>query len=148
LLSFISTSSPSATLTGDNIILKVDNQNCFSLPFDCVIESIYVTLGSSITYTFPAGSITYPYVQLYSAESGSNTFSPLPQSIAFPSQGYSGAVPANTLQTAMATQPTTSLAAGTRILITGEMAINGGTASKQRSYYFYFTGGIGLRASN
>jgi hypothetical protein len=127
-----------------NIVLADSNQNCFSMPFDGIIESIYATVSSTVNYTFPTGITVYPYVQLYQAQDVSNTFTPMSMT-AFVTQGYSGYTPANTLRRAVTTQPTSVIPAGTRILITGAMTAIG-TGTLQRNDYFTFTGGIALRS--
>jgi hypothetical protein len=144
LISFVSNASPTITLANDgSITLDSTRQVCFSLPFDCVIENIYATVGLPATLTFPNGLTVRPYIQIYSAPSNSNTFTPLPLAAAFVTQGYSGQVAANTLRTAESSLQTTPLAAGTRILIVGAMQTEG-TAVLLQSYHFYLTGGISI----
>jgi hypothetical protein len=146
LLSFVNNATVTIIRANDGTIaLPTDEQLCFSLPFDCVIESIYATFGALAAFTLPSESAATPYVQLYSAPSDSNTFSPLAQTIAAPTQAYSGHIAINTLRTAAVTQQTAPLPAGTRILIVGALSISG--TPLQQSYYFYFTGGIGIRAT-
>jgi hypothetical protein len=117
------------------------------MPFNGVINSVYATFGVPVAYTFPSGITVYPYIQLYSAPAGANTFTPLSQTMTATTQGFSGATVANTLRTAGSTQTTGTLPAGTRILITGGMRVtSSGTATVARSDYFYFTGGVGIKA--
>jgi hypothetical protein len=125
-----------------SVALAPDSQYAFSLPFDAVLENLYITIGSAITFTFPAGITVYPFVQLFVANSDSNTFEPLVKLV--PSLGYDGSVSSNTTRTASLSQIGASLSAGTRILIGGQMQISG-SGSLSQQYYFYFTGGISLR---
>jgi hypothetical protein len=148
LMSFVSNASTSTVISPTGTItLPTASQVSFSLPFDCVIESISATIGAASDFVSLDGITVYPYVQLYSASNDSNVFTPLQQAVAFPSQGYSGDIPANTLRYATTTQPTTILPAGTRILIVGKLLTTStGTESMQLNHPCYFSGGIGIRA--
>jgi hypothetical protein len=123
-----------------------DSLTTFTLPFDAVLDSVYLTLESSINFAFPSGTVTFPYVQIYAAAPDSVLFTPIPGAAAIPTDGYSGTVPAYTLRTAAQTGIGATLPAGTRILIGGLMSVAGG-GNLTSSYYFYFTGGIALRAA-
>jgi hypothetical protein len=125
------------------IILSGDNQDAFSLPFDAVIENIYVVFNTYVSFTFPDGITVYPFLCLYSAASDDNTFAPLLSTKLRPDTGYSGSVPKHTTRTASVQGIGLSLLAGTRILIGAQMEISG-SSNLGRSYYFYFNGGIGL----
>jgi hypothetical protein len=127
-----------------SVTLTPDSQSVFSLPFNAVIESLYITIGSAITFTFPAAITVYPFVQIFAASPDSNTFMPIPSTKLVPANGYSGFVPSNTMRTASLSQIGAPLSAGARILIGGQMEIDGSSALAQQ-YYFYFTGGIALR---
>jgi hypothetical protein len=109
-----------------------------------VLESIYITIGSAVTFTFPSGITVYPFVQLFSAPAGTNTFTPIPATIVMPTTGYGGSVPSNTTRAASLSNIGISFSAGTRILIAGQMEIRGASSLSQQ-YYFYFTGGLDLR---
>jgi hypothetical protein len=144
LLTFCGT-TPTVTLAANrSATLSKDNQDVFSLPFNAVIENIYVTFNTFVTFTFPNGFTVYPFVQLYTASPSSNTFTPISTAKAAADTGYSGTVQAYTPQTGFLKRIGLSLTAGTRILIGGQMEIIGG-GNLARTYYFYFTGGIGLR---
>jgi hypothetical protein len=125
-------------------VLSRDNQDAFSLPFDAVIENIYMTVNIPALFTFPAGIVVRPFLQLYTAAPDSNTFVSLPATKLSLKTGYSGSVPANTPQSASVQQIGLRLTAGTRLLIGGHMEITG-TGSLAHSYLFHFTGGIALR---
>jgi hypothetical protein len=138
-------SSPVVTLASDgSAALTGDNQDAFSLPFDAVIENIYVTFNTIVDYTFPSGLTVYPFLQLYTASSDSNTFTPIETTKVAVDTGYSGTVPSHTSRAASLKQLNLSLSAGTRILIGGQMEARG-SANLARDYYFYITGGISLR---
>jgi hypothetical protein len=121
-----------------------DNQDTFTLPFDAVIENIYVTFNTIVDYTFPPGLTVYPYLQLYTADQTDNVFTPIAETQVIANEGYSGTVPSHTPRSASLRQIGVPLSAGTRILIGGHM-MTAGTANLTRDYYFYFTGGISLR---
>ncbi|MDR2659876.1 MAG: hypothetical protein LBC27_07820, partial [Spirochaetaceae bacterium] len=136
---------PVVPLASDgSVTLAPDSQGVFSLPFDAVLESIYITIGSAITFTFPAGISVYPFVQIFTAPPSGNTFTPIPSIKLVPSVGYSGPVPSNTTRAVSLSQIGVSLSAGTRILIGGQIQIIGSSSLSQQ-YYFYFTGGLALR---
>jgi hypothetical protein len=138
-------SSPMASIAADgSVTLGSNNQDALSLPFDTIIESIYATINSSVTFTFPSGMSVYPFVRLYAADASTNTFSPLAGTETTVSSGYSGAVPANTPRVAATPQIGLYLPAGTRLLIGGAMSVSG-TATLSQKYFFYFTGGIAVR---
>jgi hypothetical protein len=128
----------------DTIVLTTDNQSAFSLPFNATIESIYVTLATWVSFTFPVSMSVYPYLQLFTAPAESNVFTPVAQTRIMPTAGFSGTVPANTTRAAFVSNIGLTLPAGTRILIGGLMQIIG-SSSLAQNYYFYFTGGIALR---
>jgi hypothetical protein len=144
LLTF-SDKSPVLSLDANgNVTLDTDNQYVFSLPFDAVIENVYITVGNWGTFTVPSGITVYPFVQLFTALPESNTFMPMSSSKTLPTTGFSGATPINTMRAGFKSQIGVSLVAGMRILIGGQMQI-GGSGSLSHKYYFYFTGGIALR---
>jgi hypothetical protein len=121
-----------------------DAQSAFSLPFDTVIESVYITVGTLADFNFPSGVTVYPFVQLFAATDESNVFTQIPDTKTVVSAGYSGFVPGNTMRTAFTSQIQAPLSAGTRILIGGAIQLSG-SGNLARSYYIYYTGGIGLR---
>jgi hypothetical protein len=126
------------------VTLAKENQDALSLPFDAVVESIYMTVNTYVSFTFPAGITVYPFLQLYTAAAGTNIFFPISATKLPLPTGYGGTVPANTPQAASVQQLDLPLAAGTRLLIGGHMEITG-AGTLAHSYYFYFTGGIALR---
>jgi hypothetical protein len=123
------------------ITLGTDEQYVFSLPFDAVIESIYITVGNFGTFTVPSGMTVYPLVQLFAALPESNTFTPIALSKTLPVTGFSGTTQANTMRAGSNSQIGVSLVAGMRLLIGAQMQITGNLSQR---YYFYFTGGIAL----
>jgi hypothetical protein len=131
---------------GDNITLGRDNQAAFSLPFDVILESIYADMSTRVALTLPSGITVYPFVQLFVAAPGSNTFVAIPQARALPSIGFSGTVPAQAMREASVRNIGLRLSIGMRILIGGQMRI-GGSSSLAHTYNFHYTGGIGLSSS-
>lgn len=119
-----------------------NRQVVFSLPFDMTINSVYATVGNYGSFS-PAGSV-YPYIQLYSADAGSNYFTPLTDAAAIPTQGIGPGLflPADIMRPASKDGLNIQLLAGTRIAIGGLMKITGDTGV--RDYYLYFTGGVGM----
>jgi hypothetical protein len=139
--------TPVITLSSNgDLILGTDEQSAFSVPFNAIIESIYITAGTRVTYTFPTANAVFPFVQLYVAAPGSNAFVPIPTARVTTSIGFSGSTPAGSMLAASRTGINVQLAAGMRILIGGGMQITG-TGTLQQNYYMYFTGGIALRPS-
>jgi hypothetical protein len=137
--------SPVITLASDGTVaLSGDNQDVFSLPFNAVVESIYMTVSTRVDYTFPQGLTVYPFMQLYVAAPSINTFTPIPTTKLIVNTGYSGATPSHTTRAASLRQIGLTLIAGIRILIGGHMEI-AGSGTLNRDYNFYFTGGISLR---
>jgi hypothetical protein len=126
------------------VSLGVDEQNAFTLPFDAVIESIYICIGNFKDETFSPGITVYPFVQLFTAPLEGNNFAPLPLSKTVPATGFSGTVKENVMLAASNSQIGVALTAGTRVFIGGQMEITGGGNLEQR-HYFYFSGGIALR---
>jgi hypothetical protein len=112
------------------------------LPFEAIIENIYVTFNTYTTYTFPSGITVYPFLQLYAAPPADNTFVPLSVT-RVTANGYSGAVPSHTPRTASIKQLGITLPAGIRILIGGQIRTSG-TGTLAQSYNFYYTGGISI----
>jgi hypothetical protein len=138
-------SSPTVALAADGTVaLMGDNQDVFSLPFDAVIENIYVTFNTIIDYTFPAGLTVYPFLQLYTAPPDSNIFTPVATTKLAVKMGYSGVVPSHTPRAAFLRQINLPLSAGIRIMIGNHME-TAGNAKLAWDYYFYCTGGIALR---
>jgi hypothetical protein len=124
--------------------LDVDDQNAFTLPFDSVIENVYICVGNLGTVTIPPDTTVYPFVQLFSALPESNNFIPLPLSKTVPTTGFSGTVLQSTMRAASTSQIGISLVAGMRLLIGGQIQVSGSGKLDQRQY-FYFSGGIALR---
>jgi hypothetical protein len=140
-------SPPVESLGSDGTItLGTNDQSPFTLPFDAIIENIYVDIGTYINFTFPSGITVFPFVQLFMAAPASNTFTAIPQTKVMPTAGFSETVPANTMRSASLREIGVSVSAGTRLLIAGQMQINGSGALTQ-NYYFYHTGGIALRTT-
>jgi hypothetical protein len=119
-------------------------QAVFSLPFDAIIENIYINVGNLTDFTPPSGTTVYPFVELFTAAPASNIFTALPQTKVVPSAGFTGLTYANTMRAGSVSQMNVRLTAGTRILIGGQMQTTGSGALTQ-THYFYFTGGIALR---
>jgi hypothetical protein len=130
--------------SNERVTLGSNDQAVFSLPFNAIIESVYVNVISVVSFTFPSGIDVYPFVELFIADPASNIFTALPQTKTVPSDGFNGQVPADTVNEASLSQIGVLLNAGTRILIGGQMQIIGSGPLSQ-NYYFYFTGGIALR---
>jgi hypothetical protein len=133
-----------ALAANGTVTLVSGTQSVFSAPFNIVIVSIYMTVGVLVDFTFPTGLTVYPYVELFVASSESNVFSPIPQTRTMLSKGYSGTILSSTMHAASTKQIGLTLPAGMRILIGGGIVITG-TVNLARSYYIYYTGGIGLR---
>jgi hypothetical protein len=138
-------SSPVVALASNgSVALMGENQDTFTLPYDAVIENIYVTFNTIIDYMFPPGLTVYPVLQLYDAVQDSNVFMPVAATKLIAEAGYTGAVPSHTPASASLRQLGLYLRAGTRLLIGGRME-TAGSANLARDYYFYFTGAIALR---
>jgi hypothetical protein len=127
-----------------SVTLGGDNQDAFTLPFDAIIENIYVTFNTYTNYTIPPGITVYPFLQLYVAQQTSNSFTPMSLTKIVASPGYNGTVPSHTARSAVFKQIGLRLAAGTRVLIGGHISLSGSGTLAQR-YSFYFTGGIAVR---
>jgi hypothetical protein len=132
--------------SGGFITLGRDNQSAFTLPFNAVVDSIYVDISSMTAINIPTGITVYPSVRLYVASPGNSTFVAIPSSQAAPSSGFSGSVSAFTTRIASVKQLNLSLLAGIRIIIGGQIEISG-SSGLARDYYFYFTGGIAMHSS-
>jgi hypothetical protein len=132
-------------LTGSGVLmLGDDNQSAFSLPFNAIIEAVYLTVGVGGTPVFPGGITVYPFVQLFAASPGDNNFSVLSQTKTVPLQGFSGTAAPGAAISAVNQQINTPLCAGTRILIAAQLMIKG-NCCLQRGDNFYYSGGIALR---
>lgn len=119
-------------------------QLVFSLPFDMIIKSIYITVGTWGEANFET-RVVYPFLQLYSTTATSNTFTPIPGTIVEPEQGIGpGSVPRATTQAAFKNDLEVKLEAGTRLAIGGLMRVENENSIFPRDYYLYFTGGIGM----
>jgi hypothetical protein len=127
-------------------MLERDHQSAFSLPFDAMIENVYADISSAAVFTVPTGITAYPFVQLYIASPGNNTFVAIPNAKAIPSTGYSGSVPAGTTRRAFTKQLSLQLFAGMRVLIVGQMQTSG-SGTLLQNFYFHYTGGIALLAT-
>jgi hypothetical protein len=128
----------------ETVSLGRNNQSAFSLPFNAILENVYINVGPLTNFTFPTGLTVYPFVELFAAAPASNVFTALPQTKTVPASGFSGAVTANTMLVASVNQIGVQLTAGTRIIISGQMQITGSGVLFQ-NYYFHYTGGIALR---
>jgi hypothetical protein len=126
------------------ITLAADSQPAFSLPFDAVLESIYLTVASHSGCKCQEGAACLPFVQLFTAPPGSNRFTALPQTQTAPATGYSGKAPGGELRAASVRDLGIPLPAGTRVLIVGMIRFTGGDTPPRSSYY-NFSGGIALR---
>jgi hypothetical protein len=137
---------PHVITLGSNGTVTLGNggQAVFSLPFDVIIESIYICIGNLSDFTVHSGATAYPFVELFAAAPASNIFTELSQTKVVPSTGFSGLTHANTMREASVDQIGVRLNAGMRILIGGQMQVTGSGALAQ-VYYFYYTGGIALR---
>lgn len=127
-----------------SISSEANRQVAFSLPFDMTLTSLYITVGNWAAFVLPpTDTLVYPYVQIYAAPAGSNTFFPIEGAVAKPEQGIdpSFAV-ASTMRAASVDGLNINLRAGTRIAICGMMEITGDNTA--RNYYLYYTGGIGM----
>jgi hypothetical protein len=117
------------------------NQDTFTLPVNATLESIYLTVNTSVVFTFPPGITAYPFIQLYTAPPDSNTFTPAPATKTVVNTGYSGYTPSHTAIAASRQNIGLPLSAGTQILIGGHME-TAGSAALLRDYHFSFTGGV------
>ncbi|GAK00625.1 hypothetical protein JCM19055_3724 [Geomicrobium sp. JCM 19055] len=139
------------TMTGENIDLSAaipandDRQFAFSLPYDCEIDRIYATVGfwTAIAAPPPNGEII-SYMILYTAPPGGNLFTPLPTT-RVNGVPFTTAMPQQSMTFGSLEGIGLQFPKGTRLMVVGMMEITGdGTTGKARSYYMYFTGGIGL----
>ena len=125
---------------------SVNRQLAFSLPFDMTLDSITVTAGcvGKLYPPYPERDVAvYPYIQIYTANAGSNTFFPLPGAFAKPASGIlPETADANTLCEAHKMDLNIKLPAGTRITIGGMMELPGD--HRVRDYPLFFTGGLGM----
>ncbi|MDR2267263.1 MAG: hypothetical protein LBE09_06770 [Christensenellaceae bacterium] len=129
-------------LSNGNIVLS-DNLSAFVLPFDVIIDRIYLATTNRTLYTLPAGVTATPYVELYVALQDSNSYSAVPSSITTPTTAYSGSISAGAVKIGSKSNINLRLPAGIKILIVGQLQVSGGTST--RSYNYYFNGGIALR---
>ncbi|MDR0697282.1 MAG: hypothetical protein LBF68_07130 [Christensenellaceae bacterium] len=139
LIGFGSDAAVVSYTTNLNINLS-DNQFAFTLPFDCYIMSIYMTATNKTTITYPAGITVYPFIELFIAPEGTNTFSAMPTTITMPSFGYKDITSAGINRSGSRININLRLSAGTRVLIVGQMQVTG--TSTIRSYSYLFSGGI------
>jgi hypothetical protein len=131
--------------TGDVLLNENNLQSVFSLPFDGILENIYMNAGNYST-SFSSYE-AYPYIQIFTALPDAKddvAFTPLAGAVAIPLSGYSGTTASNTMTEANVTNLNIPLVAGTRILIGGMMRVD--NTSAVRTYNFYFTGGLAFRS--
>ncbi|MDR0751007.1 MAG: hypothetical protein LBF12_00245 [Christensenellaceae bacterium] len=142
LLGFGSDSSV-VTLNSAQTIMLSDNQYAFTLPFNCTINNIYMTVTNKNTLTYPAGITVYPFVELFIAPEGTNTFTAIPYTSTMANGGYKDITVAGVNRSASKTNLNIKLAAGTRLLIVGLIQITGATTT--RAYSYYFSGGLSMQ---
>lgn len=137
-------------LTGETIDLGgAINRNharqcALSLPYDCTVERLSVTLGlRSAIWAVPPGGTVIPYVMLYTAPPGGTVFRPL-SATRVDGAPFTRAMPKPSMTSGHLEDIGAPLVKGTRVMIVGGMEVAGGACRKARRCRMHFSGGIGL----
>ncbi|MUK87754.1 hypothetical protein GMD78_04975 [Ornithinibacillus sp. L9] len=129
--------SPAISITdGSTFSFPAGDAYSFIMPFDSIIESIYMSV-TNLAFTPPAGQEIFPYVALATAPSGSNTFTLIPETQTFVDTPYVGGTsyPANTILSGSLPGIDVPISEGTRIAIVCGFETTGSPLAD--TYLFY-----------
>jgi hypothetical protein len=126
------------------VLLSHETQQAFSLPFDAVIENVFFTVGAVNSGSMQDAMRVYPCVQIYSAGSESNAFSPLDSARAVAARPFSGSFEPSELRMGYQKGIGARLEAGTRIFIGGFIQSEG-EGDLTAAMALTFTGSLAIR---